>query len=546
MTPTPGILYVTMHPKDSNYPMSKFNDWYNNEHGPNRLRLSLIKNGFRYRAADGLTPEWMAIYDLDDMQSLTSETYTRLRGPPVQSQRERDVMKEIKIDRRFFDLGAEKKIDGFKKLEDIENAHGKNVFVSAKITLKDDSKRHLYEEWFDKEHIPMLSKVPGWRRSRRFVTSTLEQGSALEILGIHEYDAENGLDGPEFKSATSTPWRNQIFEEIVKEKTRRLYDLYYIFGAAPRDLGSPNQSIVYPDGKTKVIVGDDTQSTVIESYITTSDDVDLPYRLEGNTDPNAPVLVLINSVLVDWGIWDVFVHEFFKEQVNRKYRILRFNSRGRYAQSGSQPATVDLLATDVISLLDALKITQAAAVIGVSLGGVTALRLALKFAHRTKSFVACDTNAVAPPGNPKAWGERIDVAEKESRTSSQGTKIVGENLAEMTVRRWFTAKSYENPVKLTEIERVKQMVISNSLEGFRTGVKALYQYDYQEELPKGSVMGMFLVGSEDGVLPATMKKMAASYADGSSSLEIVQGAGHLPMVEQPEAFTKAISSFLDK
>src|ERR1700761_3066062 len=176
MTPTPGILYVTMHPKDSNYPMSKFNDWYNNEHGPNRLRLSIIKNGFRYRAADGLTPEWMAIYDLDDMQSLTTEAYTRLRAPPVQSQRERDVMKELTIDRRFFDLGAEQKKDGFKKLEDIENAHESNVFVSAKITLKDDSKRHLYEEWFDKEHIPMLSKVPGWRRSRRFVTSTLEEG----------------------------------------------------------------------------------------------------------------------------------------------------------------------------------------------------------------------------------------------------------------------------------------------------------------------------------------------------------------------------------
>jgi hypothetical protein len=210
-----GILFVTMQPKDIDYPIYKFHDWYNNEHGPNRLRLSFFKNGFRYKAVDGLKPEWMAIYDVDDMETLTTETYTRLRAPPVQSQRERDVMKELIVDRRFYDFGSEQKKESFKRLEDINNADEHNVLVVARITLQDDSKRHLYEEWFDKEHVPMLSKVPGWRRSRRFVNSTLEQHGELQVLAIHEYDPENGLGGEEFQAPISTPWRDQIFQEVV-------------------------------------------------------------------------------------------------------------------------------------------------------------------------------------------------------------------------------------------------------------------------------------------------------------------------------------------
>jgi pimeloyl-ACP methyl ester carboxylesterase len=540
----PGILFVTMQPKDANYPIHKFHDWYNNEHGPNRLRLPFFKNGFRYKAVDDLTPEWMAIYDLDDMEKLKSETYTRLRAPPVQSQRERDVMKKLSIDRRFYDVSSEEKVEGFKQLECIENADEQNVLVTARVTLQDDSKRQLYEEWFDKEHVPMLSKVPGWRRSRRFVTSTLEQDRGLEILGIHEYDTENGLNGEEFQAAINTPWRNQIFQDVVKSKSRRLYHLYYIFGAASRDLLSPQQPTMFPDGKTKVLMENGGVPKAIESYITTSDAVVIPYRLEGNTDPDAPTIILINSILVGWEVWDSFVSQFLKEETNRQYRILRFNARGRYAQSGDQPATLDVLVEDVVSLLDTLKIQQAASVIGVSLGGATALRLALKYPKRISAFVACDTNAKAPPSNPKAWGDRIQVAEKEAALSDDGEPIVGENLAEMTVRRWFTEGSYAEPVKKADIEKIKEMVKTNSLAGFRTGVNALYQYNFEAEMSRGTVTGLFLAGSADGVLPDTMKKMAESYGDGSSEFKLIQDAGHLPMVEQPHDFTRVISYFL--
>jgi pimeloyl-ACP methyl ester carboxylesterase len=430
-------------------------------------------------------------------------------------------------------------------LEDVQH-EGKegNVLVAAKVTLKDANQRADYEKWFDEEHVPLLSKVPGWRRTRRFVTSTLEEGRELEIVGLHEYAPVNGLDGPEFKAAISTPWRNEVFNNLVKEKTRRVYELYYTFGPASRDLASPTQESVFPDGLTKVLPNQVNGFTAIESYITTADGLHLPYRLEGSPDVQAPLIVLINSVLVEYGIWDGFVREFLAAKENSKYRILRFNSRGRYAATGELSATVDVLAKDVISLLDALRIPQAAAVIGVSLGGATSLNVALKYPDRVKAFVACDTNAAAPPGNPKAWGERIEMAEKEGKVTESGETIVGEELAEITVRRWFVKESYEDVEKEKEIERVKKMVVTNSLEGFRKGVKALYQYNFSEEMKGGKVPGLFVVGAGDGVLPKSMKGMAESYADGKSGLAVIAKAGHLPMVEQPKDFSATISKFL--
>ena len=76
-----GILYVTMQPQPS-LPTAQFQDWYNNEHGPGRLRLPFCENGFRYCGTDlegsgkGM-PEWMAVYDITDMAEMNKETYLR-------------------------------------------------------------------------------------------------------------------------------------------------------------------------------------------------------------------------------------------------------------------------------------------------------------------------------------------------------------------------------------------------------------------------------------------------------------------------------------
>lgn len=549
----PGILYVTMQPKPG-LEESAFHDWYNNEHGPTRLRLDFCNNGFRYRANDlegsaasESKPEWMAVYDITDMNELTKDVYLRLRDPPVKSQREVETMAKIKVDRKLYDFVEERHSDEFVELEKVDNEGKGNVMVAVFLDLHDgEDKKEQLDKWYREEHIDLLSKVPGWLRTRRFVTSSIDPKAPVEYLALHEYKPENGLGGPEFKAATTTPWNQEVMSKVVKDKRRRVYDLYYTFGPAPRYLSSTMASWHSTDEKvslTKIIPDSPGGAGAIESYVTTKDGVELRYRLEGSADPAAPLIVLSNSILVDYKIWDGFLASFFSNTVNKNYRVLRYLTRGRFAETGSRKVTVDVLAEDIITLFDALRVKKAAAIIGVSLGGATVLNTALSYPNRVASFISCDTSSKSPAGNSKAWGDRIAISEKEHAATGQQT--VGEELAEMTTRRWFVKESYDGGAMEKTCLEVKEMVKSNSLEGFKKSVEALFEYDLKEKMKTSKVKGLFVVGSGDGVLPGTMKEMASAYRENGAGYEVVQGAGHLPMVEKPKEFAEIVTKFLN-
>ncbi|KAF2756424.1 putative alpha/beta hydrolase [Pseudovirgaria hyperparasitica] len=555
MAPQAGILYVTMAPQAS-LPAAQFHDWYDNEHGPLRLRLPYITNGFRYRANDmdgkdpTKEPEWMAAYDVTDMNEMTKEQYTRLRREPIQTQRERDTMKQIKVDRKFYDLVLVRTSSNFEDIEQIgaQTKDVASVLVARIFTLKEGAKDKEEEflKWYDEEHLPMLEKVPGWRRGRVYKSSSIEPVNEVQYLALHNYLPENGLGGEEFQAAISTPWKKDIVANVIDDRSRRTFDLYYTFGPAPRDLAAPASldalaSWNYSDGVTKTYK--EKERAIVESYVTTADGAVLPYRLEGSTNPEAPLIILCNSVLVTWGIWDAFVEHFLSDPKNQHFRILRYNSRGRTANTGSQNITLDVLAADIITILDALRVPKAASLFGVSLGGATVLNAALKYPSRVGSFISCDTNSKSPAGNSTAWAERIDIAEKQGIKAQSGEPLVGSELAEKTVRRWFVPESYDGGVSEKEIQRVKDMVASNSLDGFKKGVRALFDYDVEGLMRSSKVKGAFVVGAGDGVLPKTMAEMAKNYGDGVH-LAVIDGAGHLPMVEKPREFADVVERFM--
>ncbi|KAK5266394.1 hypothetical protein LTR99_003451 [Exophiala xenobiotica] len=563
--PTRGLLFVTMQPKET-LSLDLFHDWYNNEHGPNRTRLSFMPNGFRYRATDlpgpnagtQSKPEFLAIYDATDMDQFNEQPYQYLRAPPGKTQREIDVMAQIWVDRLMLDFVGERINDKtFVKLESPEhfeeNSKG-NVLTTSRYLLAPGQVSNVVD-WIQDTLLPKVAEIPGWRRTSWFKTSYLEprQDGKVDLVVINEF------------TPSTEPKSVPIFEgppvEVSDSKVRT-YELFYTFGGAARHLGivAPWTS---PDGVTKTIPNVSPYGSAIESTVTTRDGAVLPFRLEGNSsDPDAPVLVLVNSVLVTWGIWDNFLKHFFSRPQNQKYRVLRFLSRGRTMPSGTtSPVTVDVQASDVIQLLDSLRIPQAAGLVGVSMGGVTALATALQYPSRIKCFVACDTSAKSPAGNKDTWGQRVAVAEKEGMTlklsslfgddeSADATPqpVVGEELAELTVRRWFVPESYDNPDLVPEIARVKRMVLTNSLPEFRRGVETLFNYDYTHLMPGYKGRGAFLVGAGDGVLPKGMEKMSKDLgsAEGKSgTFKIVERAGHLPMVEKPREVADFVGDFLD-
>ncbi|KAI1826915.1 Alpha/Beta hydrolase protein [Xylaria intraflava] len=538
---TPGNLYVTMQPKPGLLPQ-QFHEWYNNEHGPTRVSLpQIFTNGLRYRAIDGEEPTFVATYDVTSMSHLETETYLRLRAN--RSPREAETIGQVDVKRYFWDLALSRQSPLFIPFETLtdEEAEGL-IMLAVQLTPKEAGFVEEIQKWYEEEHMDMLSKIPGWLRSRVFKTSSLEKGEPVKFIALHDFAKINGLGGPEHEAARSTPWAKKLYAEYATVASRRTYSLFYVFGQAPRDLYHLSQltpatsTFKSVDGRTFTT---NNPSPAIESAITTPDGLSIPYRLEGNPDPKAPTVAFCNSLLTSLHMWDRFI-EIFRAK-RPQYRILRYDFRGRHSiPAPPQPSTLDILADDIASLMAALRIPKLDALVGVSMGGATALKFALKYPSRLERFVACDFNAASSPANTSAWKDRITIAETPLEDGSAGIN----KLAGQTVERWFHPSTMQG--KRDVVEWIQDMVAGNDIQGFRYGCQALWDYDMKAQMKECEVPGLFVVGEGDGkgALVKAMDGFKDQLGRRGAELAVVPGTGHLPMCEDAEGFWTAVETFL--
>ncbi|KAK3950848.1 Alpha/Beta hydrolase protein [Pseudoneurospora amorphoporcata] len=543
----PGMLYVTMQPQEG-LSLDQFHEWYNNEHGPTRLRLpQIFSNGLRYQATDGQQPHFLAAYDVTDMAHLETPTYLELRAN--RSPREAETIGQVKVDRFFFDLICAQEHPSFKPAEQCTDAEAEGrVLVAVDVSLNtanapDAAKKVI--QWYEEEHIPMLSKIPGWLRSRVLRTPSAIEGSnagETKIITLHEYAPQNGLGGPEHKASMDTPWRTEVFDKYITAKGRRTYSLFYVFGPAPRDLEHLSRlpsSKAFSALAPRLTTTAGSEGPIISSYITTPHDgLVIPYQLEGNPSPTAPTIAFSNSLLTSLHMWDPVVSILKRERPD--LRILRYDTRGRHAiPSPPQPATLDLLADDLASLLDALRIEKLQTLVGVSMGGATTLNFAIRHPSRLSKFVACDFNAASSDANTQAWKDRIVIAE------SDDGKGLAQKLAGVTVERWF------HPATMTKkpdtAKWMTEMVADNNVEGFRYSCQALWAYNLKEQMKQvKEVEGLFVVGDQDGkgALVKAMDGFKGLLGEKGGELRVVEEAGHLPMSESPQGFWEAVRDFI--
>ena len=204
----------------------------------------------------------------------------------------------------------------------------------------------------------------------------------------------------------------------------------------------------------------------------------------------------------------------------------------------SSPATLPQLADDIVKIICALSITPPIhALIGVSQGGATTLAFSLVHSTLAKKYVVCDTQAVSPPANSKAWDERIALAREKGMTA----------LAEVTVPRWFPSRS-EFRADGRRSAFIHDMIMGTPVEGFVVGARALQGYDLSlglAESLKGKEI-LFIAGERDGALPGVLKELSAKLAgEGvAASIEIIEGCGHLPMVDGTKEWLDVVEKFL--
>ena len=111
------------------------------------------------------------------------------------------------------------------------------------------------------------------------------------------------------------------------------------------------------------------------------------------------------------------------------FRVVRYDTRGHGdSPVPAGPYDIDDLADDVVALLDPLGVERAHFV-GLSLGGMTGMRLAARNPERVDRLVVLCTGAALHPLS--AWTDRA------ATVRANGTAAV----AEAVVERWFTPAS---------------------------------------------------------------------------------------------------------
>lgn len=204
-----GLLYVLSEP--GAVPEAEFHDWYDGEHAPARMAFPEVRAGWRYLAADGHRPSWLAVYALD-LALLDTAAYRSLRSN--RSERERSVMSRLDtLDRRVYERLT---VAGAADEPGPDPAAGAPLLISVAMTSTDDS---ALGDWYEREHIPALAEVPGWRRTTRY---RLVGGDAPALLALHAVDGPEVFDTLEYQRATDTPWRDRVMTTVTRRE-RRLF-----------------------------------------------------------------------------------------------------------------------------------------------------------------------------------------------------------------------------------------------------------------------------------------------------------------------------------
>lgn len=252
--------------------------------------------------------------------------------------------------------------------------------------------------------------------------------------------------------------------------------------------------------------------------------IQLAYDDEGS----GPAIVLVHGYPFNRTMWD--------EQaaaLRNNNRVIRPDLRGHGESASSEgSATMNLMAHDIASLLDHLGVSRAV-IGGLSMGGYVTLAFYQLFPSRVEKLLLADTRAQA------------DTEENKKVREEQAQKVLTEGMAGIVDTMLPKLLAPETVSKRPEVvKRVRDMMLQTKPEGAAAALRGMAQREDQtERLAQIDVATLILAGREDAIIPvADSEKMHQAIAN--SKLIVIENAGHVSNIEQPEQFNRAMIEFL--
>jgi 3-oxoadipate enol-lactonase len=238
--------------------------------------------------------------------------------------------------------------------------------------------------------------------------------------------------------------------------------------------------------------------------------------------PGPVPLVLSNSLGTDHSLWD-----FQVEALNRRHAVWRYDTRGHGDSDKPQgDYSIDRLGKDLVAVIDATGAGQVD-LCGVSIGGLTALWVALQRPERIRSLVLANT--AAQIGDVNMWNTRIATV----RTEGLGA------VADATMDRWFT-REYR-AARPEVVARFHATIAGSDRNGYAGCCAALRDADLRPAVPRVACRTLVVTGRRDPATPPAQGRWLAEQIAGAQLVEL--DAAHLSNVERSHEFNAAVLKF---
>jgi pimeloyl-ACP methyl ester carboxylesterase len=259
----------------------------------------------------------------------------------------------------------------------------------------------------------------------------------------------------------------------------------------------------------------------------------LALETAGAGDP----LVLLHGVGTSRAVWHRAIPRLSAER-----RIVAVDMPG-FGESDAAGEGFDIgeVADAIAAGLAAEGVDEPYDLYGQSLGGAVALSLAVRRPGAVRRLMlGAPAGFIARPqrlADGLGLGAELLIAARREL----GTRLVGSARA----RRLLLAGVVADPERMDEDDARMMLEASRGAKRIRDGVAAGIAADLRPllrrlERPLGLVWG-----DHDRVIPLPASRVIREIVPGAP-LEIVPGAGHVPMVEAPGPFAAAVASVLDR
>ena len=242
--------------------------------------------------------------------------------------------------------------------------------------------------------------------------------------------------------------------------------------------------------------------------------------------PDAPVVLFLHGLLFSGRMFDPQI-----EALRGKYRCIALDFRGQ----GDSPRALggydmDTLASDVTELLRHLRVSVVN-VVGLSMGGFVAIRLAARNPEIVHSLTLLDTAATAEePANAKRY-----------RLLAKAYRVAGISRLRSRVEPIMVAPGNVGaPWTDAWLERLER----TDRAGLVKAIESVADRDPCEaEARRIIAPTLVLVGAEDAATPPPKARALAELIT-DSHLHEIPGAGHSSTLERPDDVTEVLSAFL--